>query len=76
MTIQEIRENIYPEDRMMAAVAAECHPKLVDHVLDGSRGHEIGKGKKIFRFLTKAAKINMRGYASKEQLADKLKSEI
>ena len=76
MTIEQITENIYPEDRVMASIAADCHPKLVDLVLENKRGIEKGKGKKIYRFLRKAASINIQGYTKKEALANKLQTEI
>ncbi len=76
MPIEEIKQNIYPEDRMMAAVAAECHYQMVNHVLDGSRGYSRGKGKIIYEFLKAAAIININAYSQKDTLANKLKSEI
>ena len=76
MTLEQIAENIYPEDRMMAAVTATCHPKLVDMVIEGKRKHLKGKGKVIWRFLLKAANENIKCYANKERYSQAIKEEI
>lgn len=60
----------------MAAVTAECHPKLVDMVIEARRNHAKGKGKKIMSFLIGAAEINIKAYTEKEKLANKLQTEI
>lgn len=59
MRIEEVKQNIYPEDRMMVAVNCECSYEMVTNVINNSRNANTELGKKIVAGLTKLAKINI-----------------
>lgn len=68
MNLEEIKRNIFPEDKMMAAVHAECAPEYVDMILRGDRKFTKKKAKKAIEKLEQLAEVNKKWKAEKAQL--------
>lgn len=68
MNIEQIKQNILPEDRAMAAVHAECTVEYVDMILRGARNNDTETAKKVISKLTQLAKVNKSWKAKKAQL--------
>jgi hypothetical protein len=68
MNLEDIKENIYREDRAMAAVYAETPIEYVDMILSGRRNRDSKKGKKIMEKLEQLAKVNIASKAQKAKL--------
>lgn len=69
MNIEEIKQNIYPEDKMMVAVTLETSYFTINAMLRGSRNIDTDLGKSILAELTRIAKINRSAKRAKVSLA-------
>lgn len=59
MTIQEIRENIFAEDKSTVATLCDCSEKYVSLILRGERNDESDKAKYILAEAERIAIINI-----------------
>ena len=59
MTLPEIRENLFPEDKMKVCTHAECTWTYVDYILNGQRNTESERAKAILDMCTRLAEINI-----------------
>lgn len=60
MKLQEIKANIYPEDKMMVAVSHEVTEDYINRILRGDRSTNSETAKSILKKLRKLAKLNER----------------
>ena len=76
MTIAEIKENIFPEDKIKVSVQLECTYQYVDMVLNGNRNVESKLATAIFRSLHTLALINIRANGAKNAALIAISSQI
>jgi len=76
MTLAQIKENIFPEDKIKVSVQLVCSYKYVDMVLKGDREVESKLATAIFRALHTLALINIRANGAKNAALIAISSQI
>ena len=76
MTLAQIKENIFPEDKTKVSVTLECSYKYVDLVLNGDRNVESKLATATFRSLHTLAMINIRANGAKNAALIAISSQI